>query len=164
MGTLEQRPTTSSLEKTSTDDASGVNEVEEIDLGEVVEVPRQLPSTPNTPATSQKRCNTFEQELLKLLDKISSTAESVDDDQQFLMSLLPMLKKFDDDHKFTVRIKIMNAIQKIQREVSAQRVQPTAQPSHQEEASWYLPPNTPLSVSSADTSEAFDLGETFTPL
>ncbi|KAJ8890740.1 hypothetical protein PR048_010249 [Dryococelus australis] len=51
-------------------------------------------------------------DLLKLLEKNAIQEGENDDDKQFLLSLLPTLKKFDEFDKLMVRVEIMNIIKR----------------------------------------------------
>lgn len=102
--TLEQRQTTSS----------------------VVEPDPEAPNTPVSPnkhKKSQKRqSNTFEKDLLQILEKKASPPQDEDDDnKQFLLSLLPTLKSFQGPNNLLLRVEIMNTIRKLQQDLNNQQ-------------------------------------------
>lgn len=64
---------------------------------------------------SEQKNNAIEIDIKELFSKLEKHPnEEIDDDKHFLLSLLPIIKKFDDDDKINVRIEIMRAIKNIQ--------------------------------------------------
>lgn len=70
----------------------------------------------------EQRSKTIEIDVKELFRKREKPPnEEFDDDKHFLLSLLPIIKKFNDCDKINVRIEIMNAIRNIQ--VRSQKVE-----------------------------------------
>lgn len=60
--------------------------------------------------TGTKRLNTVDAEILKAIQATPAESDLVDDDRAFMMSLLPTVKKLNDDDKFEFRIEVMQLL------------------------------------------------------
>lgn len=67
------------------------------------------PSLQISSAKKQWKIN-YDEEILKVLKKASERQTKVDEDESFLLSLLPAFKKYEEEQKFMLRIEVMNTI------------------------------------------------------
>ncbi|XP_072946843.1 uncharacterized protein [Epargyreus clarus] len=105
----EMRPTTSNTEDKFDDTSEEENELQESGSES---------SSSNSKSASRKvqDMRLFQRSLIKSMDK---SAQDDDSDKQFLLSLLPQMKKMSEEQNFDFRLDIMNLVKKYRFETTS---------------------------------------------
>jgi len=108
----------------------------QIDASINVQSPTSISGTKkNTTRKNIDSPSSFQQQLLKVLDKSQNINDESDDDKHFLLSLLPGMKAIDNDNKMDARIELMQVVQKYSKKrpaesaISSYCLQPIQYPS-----------------------------------
>lgn len=108
-----------SMEATS----ESYTEEEEVEIDDkqqiIVEVPERLQTR------KRKANNTTENgvECVSVSASCSSAVKAIDEDEAFLWSLLPSMRKLTRDHNFQFRIEVMQLLQKYKLQTQMQKLQ-----------------------------------------
>ncbi|XP_050304654.1 uncharacterized protein LOC126742131 [Anthonomus grandis grandis] len=144
---IESRISYNSLEQ-GTDDVEDNTETreEESEASEATQLRTGAKTDHSRKKIYQKKTHqkTYEESLLQILREKKDTENEIDEDKYFLLSLLPSLKKFNEDQKFIARTEILNVIRRVRMSGSGQnQIPPEANALHHQNTAKSLAVNIP---------------------